>query len=308
MRTIIIALFALATLTGCVSKKKYIELQASQDAMRQTLQQSLTECQGQLGQLQTTLNLKESDLQARMREIQSQNLELTDKRNQLKVLQDQLDLLKNTNTNLLQRMEDLSVISKSGAESITKSLQAINDQSRYIQDLTSKIQQKDSVNLVLVMNLKRSLADVNDEDVTVEVKKGVVYISLSDKLLFKSGSSDISDRADVVLGKVAKVINDHNEIEILVEGHTDNVPINNTYNKDNWDLSVHRATAVVRLLQNKYKVSPNRMTAGGRGEYLPKTTNDTANNRQINRRTEIIITPKLDQFFELLTPPSPPKN
>ncbi|MCB0620131.1 MAG: OmpA family protein, partial [Saprospiraceae bacterium] len=135
--------------------------------------------------------------------------------------------------------------------------------------LTSDIQRKDSLNLALVTNLKRSLANVNDEDIQIEVKKGVVYVSLSDKMLFKSGSDQINSRAEEVLGKVAKVINDHKGIEILVEGHTDSVPIKNDRIRDNWDLSVLRATAVVRNLQTKHGVDPARMTAGGRSEYLP---------------------------------------
>ena len=152
------------------------------------------------------------------------------------------------------------------------------------------------------MNLKRSLADVNDEDVTVEVKKGVVYISLSDKMLFKSGSAEISPSADGVLAKIAKVVNDHAELDILVEGHTDNVPIKTASIKDNWDLSALRATAVVRMLQSKYNVKPERMTAGGRSEFVPKVSNDSAKNKAINRRTEIVILPKLDQFFQLAAP------
>jgi chemotaxis protein MotB len=197
-------------------------------------------------------------------------------------------------------MSDLSVISQSGAENIKKSLEAINEQNKYIKDLTGKVQAKDSLNLALVVNLKRSLSDMNDEDVTIEVKKGVVYISLSDKMLFKSGSYDILPRAETVLGKIAKVVNDHRELEILVEGHTDNVPINTSCLKDNWDLSAMRATAVVRSLQKKYGVAPERMTAGGRSEFVPKAANATADGKSLNRRTEIVILPKLDQFFQLL--------
>ena len=156
--------------------------------------------------------------------------------------------------------------------------------------------------MALVLNLKRSLADVSDEDVQIEVKKGVVYVSLSDKMLFRSGSSVINSAAETVLSKVAKILNDYKEIEILIEGHTDNVPIATDKIADNWDLSVLRATAVARTLQKKYGVEPVRMIAGGRGEYLPKVANDSAPNRSLNRRTEIIITPKLDQFFNLYTP------
>jgi chemotaxis protein MotB len=212
--------------------------------------------------------------------------------------------MKKTNTNLLDRLSDLSVINKSGAESIRKSLDALNEQGKYIKDLNSSIQKKDSVNLSLVMNLKRSLADINDEDVSIEVKKGVVYISISDKLMFASGSARVNTKAEAVLAKVAKVVNDHKGLDILVEGHTDAVPISTPEFKDNWDLSAMRATSVVRLLQTKFGVDPERMTAGGRGEFEPQTANDSRAGRKQNRRTEIIVTPKLDQFFDLLAAPA----
>jgi chemotaxis protein MotB len=215
-------------------------------------------------------------------------------------LEKENEYLKTTNTSLLDRLSDLSVISQSGAENIKKSLETLNEQNKYIKDLTGKMQAKDSMNLALVVNLKRSLSDVNDEDITIEVKKGVVYISLSDKMLFQSGSYNIQPKAEAVLGKIAKVVNDHNELDILVEGHTDNVPINTACLKDNWDLSAMRATAVVRTLQKKYGVAPERMTAGGRSEFVAKASNATADGKSLNRRTEIVILPKLDQFFQLL--------
>jgi chemotaxis protein MotB len=154
------------------------------------------------------------------------------------------------------------------------------------------------------MNLKRSLADINDQDVQVEVKKGVVYVSISDKLLFNTGKFDVNPQAEGVLAKVAKVVNDHTELDILVEGHTDNVPYMASASnpmKDNWDLSVLRATAISRMLQIKFGVNPTRLTAGGRGEFVPKDDNSTPEGRRVNRRTEIILTPKLDQFFNLLS-------
>jgi chemotaxis protein MotB len=197
-------------------------------------------------------------------------------------------------------MAELSVISKTGAESIKKSLETMNEQSKYIKDLNSSIQRKDSLNMALAMNIKRSLDNVNDKDINVEVRKGVVYISISDKLLFKSGSDDINAAAENVLSKIAKVVNDHKDFDILVEGHTDNVPISDKCRADNWDLSAMRATSIVRYLQKKYKVAPERMTAGGRGEYVPKASNATAEGRSANRRTEIVILPKLDEFFKLL--------
>ncbi len=222
---------------------------------------------------------------------------------QIKHLREELNHLKGTNTSLLERLSDLSVINKTGAESIQKSIESISQQYEYIEDLTTKIQMKDSLNLTLVMNLKRSLADVDDQDVQVEVRGGVVYVSISDRMLFQSGSSTITEEAMNVLGKLAGVLNDHDDLNILVEGHTDNIPIRTGCLEDNWDLSVKRATSVVRTLQDEYFVSPERMTAGGRAEYLPKTSNEDEFGRSLNRRTEIIITPKLDQFFRLLEAP-----
>ena len=153
------------------------------------------------------------------------------------------------------------------------------------------------------MNLKRSLDNFDDEDISIEVKKGVVYVSISDKMLFKSGSYKVGTQAEEVLGKIAKIINDHKELDILVEGHTDNVPISTECMTDNWDLSAKRATSIVRLMQTRFEVDPARMTAGGRSEFVPKASNETAKGKATNRRTEIIILPKLDQFFKLLEPP-----
>ena len=225
------------------------------------------------------------------------------KNKQIKQLEEQLGHAQNTTNNLLDRMSDLSIVNKEGAQSIRKSLENITEQYSFIQDLTTKIQSKDSLNLALVMNLKRSLSDINDEDVQVEVKGGVVYVSISDKLLFRSGSSRISSRAEEVLEKIAAVINDHNELNVLVEGHTDDVPISNECLEDNWDLSAKRATAVVRKLQEDYYVDPQRLTAAGRAEFLPKADNNTSEGRSENRRTEILIMPRFDQFFKLMEPP-----
>jgi chemotaxis protein MotB len=154
--------------------------------------------------------------------------------------------------------------------------------------------------MTLVMNLKGALANVQDDDVQIQVEKGIVMISLSDKMLFKSGSYDVSENAGNVLGKVAQVLNNQPELEILIEGHTDNVPIAKAGIRDNWDLSALRATSIARVLQNKYSINPKRITAGGKGEFNPLTSNDSAEGRSVNRRTRIIIMPQLDQFFKLL--------
>ena len=273
-----INLLMIVLLTSCASRKEYTALQDKSEACESALKVSNNE-----------------------RLVLEANL--ANEKNKAKNLNQQMEYFKSTNTNLLEHLSDLSIVSKSGAESIKKSLEALNEQNKYIKDLTSAMQRKDSINLALVMNLKRSLDDFDDEDIAIEVKKGVVYVSISDKMLFKSGSYKISAQAENVIGKIAKIINDHKDLDILVEGHTDTVPIATDCMIDNWDLSAKRATSIVRLMQTKFAVDPSRMTAGGRSEYVPKTTNETTQGRAINRRTEIIILPKLDQFFKLLEPP-----
>lgn len=291
MQKVIIAAAIVFTLGSCASKKKMLAVQTEKDQIQLQLDKvrtDLSDCDGKVAKLNTDLRNRQSELDAGMART--------------KEMQDQLDFLKKNNNALLDRMSDLSVISKEGAESIKKSMEVMGNQGSYIRDLNSNIQRKDSLNMALVMNLKRSLQDVSDEDVQIEVKKGVVYVSLSDKMLFNTGSYDLTTRAEDVLGKVAKILNDYKQIDILVEGHTDNVPFRSGNLTDNWDLSVKRATSVVRTLQMKYGVDGSRMIAGGRGEYMPKMDNTTKDSRGMNRRTEIIITPKLDQFFNLYTP------
>ncbi len=222
---------------------------------------------------------------------------------QVAQLEDQLDHTQVSNTSLLDRLSDLSVINKTEAKSIQSSLESLGRQNEYIQNLTTKIHEKDSINFALVNNLKRSLVDIADEDIQVEVRGSAVYISIADQLLFQTASAQISRKANVILQKVAIVINDHDAVNVLVEGHTDNIPINNNKFKDNWDLSVQRATAVIRILQHEYNLDPARLTAGGRSHYMPRADNETESGRSKNRRTEIILTPKLDQFFELLEAP-----
>ncbi len=290
---VMLALSTAVMTTSCVSKKKaralqtqVNDLQAENSRLSERIRVELGDCQQKSASLQSQLD--------------SRNSELSAKTARVKEVEDQLDYLKRTNAGLLDRMADLSIVSKQGAESIKRSLEAIDSQSKYIQSLNTSIQRKDSLNMTLVMNLKRSLANVNDEDVEVQVKKGVVYVSISDKLLFATGQSNVNARAEEVLGKVARVINDHSELEVMVQGHTDAVPIATEVNRDNWDLSVRRATSVVRLLQSKFKVDPARLTAAGKGEYEPKDSNKSAAGRKVNRRTEIILTPRLDEFFQLL--------
>ena len=210
---------------------------------------------------------------------------------------------KSNNTEILGQMKDLSIISGSQAESIKKSLDNIGVKDAYIKDLQTAMNKKDSMNMALVINLKSAIGDLNDKDINIKVEKGVVYVDISDKLLFNSGKYNVTDNAKVVLGKVAKVLAAQPQIEFLVEGHTDNVPYKEGVLLDNWDLSVKRATAVVRILQDQYGIAPARMTAAGRGEYVPATANDTKEGKAANRRTRIVILPQLDQFFQLLEKP-----
>ena len=297
MKKVLILMASFALVTSCVSKKKLVEAQAEYSTFKASSENNLNKVRSELRDCDKSKSGIEFELKSKTNELDMKSKQWVA---QNKALEDQIDYLKKTNTNLLDRMSDLSIVSKSGAESIKKSLETLNDQSKYIKDLNSSVQRKDSLNLALVMTLKRSLADINDEDVMVEVKKGVVYISISDKMLFQSGSAMINPKAEVVLEKVSRVVNDHKELDILVEGHTDNVPITTSCLIDNWDLSAKRATSVVRLLQSKFGISPERMTAGGRSEFVPKVSNSSDAGRKVNRRTEIIVLPKLDQFFQML--------
>lgn len=299
---LLVVLFTLVVITsGCVSKKKLNEANAALEAHKEMLskcEERSAELEKQLLDANKALESANANLKKAMDDLALANVKL-------KSQEEQLMVLKSSNNALLNQLSSASVINQTGAESIKKSLEAISQQSQYISDLTKKMQYKDSVNLALALNLKKSLSDFNDTDVSIEVKKGVVYISLSDNMLFKSASSSINGSADKVLAKIAGILNDQKDLDILVEGHTDNVPIASETAKDNWELSAKRAAAVVRVLQSKYKVDPSRMTAGARSEYAPKAPNTTASGRSANRRTEIIILPKLDQFFKLMEAPKP---
>jgi len=260
-----------------------------------------------------TLNSAYADLQSKYRDAQdavskskndADKFGASNKSMQATIddLNKQVDFLRNNNTTVLSQLKDLSVVTGSQAESIKKSLENIGAKDLYIQDLQGTMARKDSINMALVMNLKGAIGDLNDDDINIKVEKGVVYVDISDKLLFKSGSFNITDKAVVVLGKVAKVLAAQPNIEFMVEGHTDSKQLiaSATAIDDNWDLSVKRATTVVRLLQDKYGLDPKRMTAAGRGEYKPIADNNSAADRAKNRRTRIVILPQLDQFFKLL--------
>ena len=222
----------------------------------------------------------------------------------IKSLEDQLADARKNSDRMSNELTDLSVISGKQAESIKKSLDNIGVKDAYITELQRAINRKDSLNMALVINLKSAVGNLDDKDVNIKVDKGVVYVDISDKMLFKSGSWDVTDQASDVLGKVAKVLLAQPDIEFMVEGHTDNVHFKRGDLEDNWDLSTKRATSVIRILQNKYGVPPAHMTAAGRGEYLPIASNDTKEGQATNRRTRIVILPQLDQFFKLLEKPN----
>ena len=275
--------------TSCVSKKAF----RAEAAKLEKLQDAHTGLQTDFRNCET----EKSKTKALADQLASEKTALE---NRVKELQANVDFLKENNSQVLKQLSDLSVISTSQSESIKKSLENISAKDIYIKDLQSAIARKDSLNMALVMNLKGVLNDINDSDVEIKVDKSAVYISISDKLLFKTGSYQVNEQAMNVLAKVAKVLNNQPDIEFIVEGHTDNVPIKNNCIKDNWDLSVLRATSVVRLLQDKFGVDPKRMTAGGRSEYVPIADNNTVAGKARNRRTRIVILPQLDQFFKLL--------
>ena len=257
-------------LSSCVSQKKYAELEA-------TNQKNLNLLNSATVKLNTCLDEK-----------------ATAEAN-AKALQDQIAFLKANNQDLINNMGNLTTLSQKGAENLERSLESLKEKDLVIRTMQDAVTRRDSVT-----SLKGAFIDINDNDIEVNVEKGVVFISISDKLLFNSGSYYVSDRAKEVLGKVAQVVLDKPEIEFMVEGHTDDVPIQNEVLQDNWDLSVKRATSVVRVLQNDFNVPPERMTAAGRSYYIPVSDNETSEGRAKNRRTRIVVLPKLDQFYDLI--------
>lgn len=262
-------------LSSCVSQKKYAALESQNEKTKNLLNTATVE-------LNSCLDAKTSAEAA------------------MSVLKEQNAFLKANNQDLINNMGNMTTLSQKGAENLERSLESIKEKDLTIRKMQDAVTRRDSVTLALVTSLKGALIDINDSDIEVNVEKGVVFISISDKLLFNSGSYVVSGRAKEVLGKVAKVVLDKPEIEFMVEGHTDNVPIKNDVLLDNWDLSVKRATSVVRVLQNDFGVPPERMTAAGRSYYVPVADNDTTANRSKNRRTRIVVLPKLDQFYELI--------
>lgn len=281
----VVAGLSALVLSSCVSSKKFQKKQEEYDR----LNSFYTQVQNDLKACRSQAEEDARDRAAMAAEVESLNK--------------QIALLQSNSSTMVNQLKDLSVISNAQAESIKKSLENINSKDLYIQGLQREMSRKDSLNMALVMNLKSALKDVNDSDIEVKVEKGVVFVSISDKLLFASGSYNVSPQAMGVLEKVALVLNSRPEIEFMVEGHTDNVPIKTAALTDNWDLSAKRATSVVRILQNQFGIDPKRMTAGARSEYAPLQPNETASGKAANRRTRIVILPQLDQFFKLLERP-----
>jgi len=269
MKKIILALSLVAMLsTSCGTKKKISALEAKNKEIQDLLNTATVK-------LNTCLTEKES-------------------------MASQMDFLKKNNSDLINNMGNMTTLSTKGAQNIEKALETIKEKDLKITRMQDALTKKDSVTLALVTSLKSSVG-ISDPDIQVNVEKGVVFISIADKLLFKSGSYNVSDRAKEVLGKVAKVINSKPDFECMVEGHTDNVPyIGNGVLIDNWDLSVKRSTAIIRVLTKDLKVNPAQLIAAGRSEFIPLVENNTAENRGINRRTRIVVLPKIDQFYDMI--------
>lgn len=260
---------------GCVSSKKYKDLEANYNA----------------------LQTKNSDLD---KQYQSGQQNLSSSSTRVKSLEEQLTSERANIAELQKALDKCLSSSNQGSVNISKLVDEINSSNKYIQHLVNVKNQSDSLNQVLTANLTRSLSASELSDVDVKVLKGVVYISLSDNMLYKSGSYDISSQAGQTLSKIAKIITDYKDYDVLIEGNTDAVPVTMPNIRNNWDLSALRASSVVQALQNTYGVDPKRLTAGGRGEYNPIASNDTDAGKSQNRRTQIIITPKLDQFMDLI--------
>ncbi len=280
-KALLVFFIASIGLSSCVSKKDYEALNTKYESS----QSSLTTCKANLMKCRT-----EDDAAIARNGF----------------LQDQIQIHKDNIKQLQANLDRCITMSQQGDNNIGKLLDEMNNANKYIRQLTEINRKNDSLTLALSNKFKRSLDNLDDEDVDVKVLKGVVFVSLSDKMLFQSGSYVINGDAHAVLGKISKIVNDYKDYDILIEGHTDNVPITNSLIKDNWDLSAMRATAIARFMQNELGVDPARITAGARSEYVPKASNDTAEGRSINRRTEIIVLPKLDEFIKLME--NAPKN
>jgi len=277
MKKVFLGTLALTVLlSSCVSQKKYAELEAKHKEAQDLLNSATVKLNDCLEEKATASS-------------------------KLKTLEDQNAFLRANNQELINNMGNLTTLTTKGAENLEKSLESLQEKDLTIRRLQDAVTRRDSVNLSLVQSLKGVLGNLDDEDIEISVEKGVVFVSISDKLLFRSGSYTVTNAAKEVLGKVAKVVNNKPDFEFMVEGHTDNVPYrSNGIILDNWDLSAKRATSVVRILQNDFGVDPKRMTAAGRSYYIPLVNNETSANRAKNRRTRIVVLPKIDQFYSMI--------
>lgn len=272
-KILILAISTGLLFASCVSKKQYAELEAKQKRTQDLLNTATVK-----------LNACEADRAAANARITS--------------LEERIAELKKTNADLIESSKSLTILTQQGATNLEKSLESLREKDLKISRLQDALNKKDSVTLALVTSLKKEVG-LDDPDIEINVEKGVVFISLSDKVLFKTGSYNLSARANEILGKVATVINSKPDFEAMVEGHTDNVPYKSGVLLDNWDLSVKRSTAVVRKLK-ELGANPAQLIAAGRGEFVPLVDNDTAENRSINRRTKILVLPKIDQFYTMI--------
>lgn len=289
---ILFFLIVSASLPSCVAKKKYVELQSRYDKV----QTDLVKCGDSVQDYKDRL--------AAMSRTNQENETLKIQRDsQIINLNDQISDLRKTRDKQLDAVGNLTVLSKEANANIDKTLSQIEQKDKYINILRAARTKTDSLNLALALNLTRVLSNgIEDQDIEVKVDKTVVMVNLSDKMLFTTGSAKISTRANAVLEKIALIVKSRPELEVMVEGYTDNVAINTECVTDNWDLSVKRATSVVRVMQQTFNIDPNKLIAAGRGEFNTLTSNSTAEGRTTNRRTRIILMPKLDQFYDLLNP------
>ena len=297
LKTILFFLFCLTiAFSSCVSKKKFTALESELELSKMNLRQS----EQQLGS--TTKRLTECE---EARKLSQNSLQLREE--QINDLKDQLADLRSQRDKQVEQVGDLTVLSQSANENVKETLSQLEKKDEYILLLQAAKNKADSINLALAVNLKSQLSDgIADDDVNIKVDKTVVMINLSDKMLYQSGSSKLTSRAKEVLGKIATIIESRPELDVMIEGYTDNVPIKTSCLDDNWDLSVMRATSVVRVLQNDYNIDPNRLIAAGRGQFNTLVSNDTAEGRATNRRTRIIIMPKINEFYDLLNPEKVP--
>lgn len=284
---------------SCVTKKKFVDMENKYN----NVDKSLAKCSDDLSLANEQNDRLKSELAAAQTETTSTMNMVKAKDNQMQDLRLQIADLQKARDQQMTQVGDLTVLTKAATDNIDKTLNQMAEKDRYISLLRDARTKTDSINLALAVNLKQTIGlDLNDTDIDIKVDKTVVMINLSDAMLYKSGSYRLTTRANEVLEKIARVIKSRPDLEVMVEGYTDDTPISTQILQDNWDLSVKRATSVVRALQENFEVDPNRLIAAGRGEYNSMVPNTSPENKALNRRTRIILMPKLDQFYDLLNP------